>query len=51
MAGVGAALGVIALHQDARYIYDGLTSWPGIALVVLSGICGLAALGLLITGR
>jgi cytochrome d ubiquinol oxidase subunit II len=51
VAGVGAVLGVIALHQDARYIYDGLTSWPGIALVVLSGICGLAALGLLITGR
>jgi cytochrome bd ubiquinol oxidase subunit II len=51
VAGAGAVLGVIALHQDARYIYDGLTSWPGIALVVLSGICGLAAVGLLITGR
>jgi cytochrome d ubiquinol oxidase subunit II len=50
-AGALAVVGVIALHQDARYIYDGLTSWPGIALVVLSGICGLAALGLLITGR
>jgi cytochrome d ubiquinol oxidase subunit II len=51
VAGAGAMLGVIALHQDARYIYDGLTSWPGIALVVLSGICGLAALALLITRR
>ncbi len=51
VAGAGAVLGVIALHQDARYIYDGLTSWPGIALVVLSGVCGLAALGLLIRGR
>jgi cytochrome d ubiquinol oxidase subunit II len=51
IAGVGAAIGVVALHRDARFIYDGLTSWPGIALVVLSGICGLAALGLLITGR
>jgi cytochrome bd ubiquinol oxidase subunit II len=51
VAGVGAVVGVIALHQDARFIYDGLTSWPGIALVILSGICGLAALGLLITGR
>jgi cytochrome d ubiquinol oxidase subunit II len=51
VAGVGAVIGVIALHQDARFIYDGLTSWPGIALVILSGICGLAALGLLITGR
>jgi cytochrome bd ubiquinol oxidase subunit II len=51
VAGIGAVLGVIALHRDARFIYDGLTSWPGIALVVLSGVCGLAALGLLITGR
>ena len=37
VAGIAAVVGVIALHQDARYIYDGLTSWPGIALVVLSG--------------
>jgi cytochrome bd ubiquinol oxidase subunit II len=51
VAGVAAVIGVIALHQDARYIYDGLTSWPGIALVILSGVCGLAALGLLVTGR
>ncbi len=51
VAGVAAVVGVIALRQDARFIYDGLTSWPGIALVILSGICGLVALGLLITGR
>jgi cytochrome d ubiquinol oxidase subunit II len=51
IAGIGAAVGVVALRQDARFIYDGLTSWPGIALVVLSGVCGLAALGLLVTGR
>ena len=51
VAGVGAVVGVIALHADARYIYDGLTSWPGIALVLLSAVCGVAALGLLVTGR
>jgi cytochrome d ubiquinol oxidase subunit II len=51
ISGIGAAVGVVALHRDARFVYDGLTSWPGIALVVLSGICGLAALGLLVTGR
>jgi cytochrome bd ubiquinol oxidase subunit II len=51
VAGIAAVIGVIALRQDARFIYDGLTSWPGIALVVLSGVCGLAALGLLVTGR
>ena len=45
VAGAAAVVGVIALHADARYVYDGLTSWPGIALVILSGVCGLAALG------
>jgi cytochrome bd ubiquinol oxidase subunit II len=51
IAGAGAVLGVIALHADARYIYDGLTSWPGIALVLLSALCGLLALAVLIAGR
>jgi cytochrome d ubiquinol oxidase subunit II len=51
IAGAGAVLGVIALHADARYIYDGLTSWPGIGLVLLSAACGLAALVLLARGR
>jgi cytochrome bd ubiquinol oxidase subunit II len=51
IAGAGAVLGVIALRADARYVYDGLTSWPGIALVLLSAACGLVALGLLVAGR
>jgi cytochrome bd ubiquinol oxidase subunit II len=51
IAGAAAVVGVIALHADGRYVYDGLTSCPGIALVILSGICGLVALGLLVTGR
>jgi len=51
VAGALAVVGVFALHRDARFIYDGLTSWPGIALVILSAICGLTALGLLIAGR
>src|SRR5262245_23392813 len=51
IAGAVAVVGVVELHSDARYVYDGLTSWPGIALVILSGICGLAALGLLLSGR
>jgi cytochrome d ubiquinol oxidase subunit II len=51
VAGAGAVLGVIALHDDARYVYDGLTSWPGIALVLLSAVCGLVALALLVAGR
>jgi cytochrome bd ubiquinol oxidase subunit II len=51
IAGAAAVVGVIALHAEGRYVYDGLTSWPGIALVILSGLCGLVALGLLVTGR
>ena len=51
VTGAAAVAGVIALHADGRYVYDGLTSWPGIALVILSGLSGLLALGLLVTGR
>ena len=49
VAGAAAVVGVIALHADGRYVYDGLTSWPGIALVILSGVCGLVVLVLLVT--
>jgi cytochrome bd ubiquinol oxidase subunit II len=51
LAGAAAVVGLIALHADARYVYDGLTSWPGIVLVIVSGVCGLIALGLLVSGR
>src|SRR6188472_2306978 len=51
VTGAVAVLGVIALHADGRYVYGGLTSWPGIALVILSGLSGMLALGLLVTGR
>ena len=51
LAGVIAVIGVIALHEDARFVYDGLTSWPGISLVLLSGACGLVVVGLLASGR
>jgi cytochrome bd ubiquinol oxidase subunit II len=51
LAGAAAVVGVVALHSDGRYVYDGLTSWPGIALVIVSAICGVAALALLVTGR
>jgi cytochrome bd ubiquinol oxidase subunit II len=51
IAGAAAVVGVIELHAEGRYVYDGLTSWPGIALVIISGVCGLVALGLLVTGR
>jgi cytochrome d ubiquinol oxidase subunit II len=50
VAGAAAAIGVIALHHDARFVYDRLTD-QGLPLVILSGAGGLTALGLLIAGR
>jgi cytochrome d ubiquinol oxidase subunit II len=47
LAGAAAAGGLVALHSDARFVYDGLTG-PGLPLVILSAVCGLAALGLLL---
>jgi cytochrome d ubiquinol oxidase subunit II len=40
-AGALAVAGVVALHADARYVYDGLTS-DGLPLVIASALCGAA---------
>lgn len=45
-AGTAAVAALVALHEDARYVYDGLTS-DGLPLVVLSAICGIGVLVLL----
>src|SRR5215218_7780046 len=45
-AGVVAVTGIFVLHEDARYIYDGLVS-EGLPLVIASAVCGAAALLLL----
>lgn len=49
VAGAAAVAGIFALRDEARFVYDGLTG-PGLPLVILSGICGLVALGLLVRG-
>ena len=49
IAGVVAAAGIVALHADARFVYDGLTG-PGLPLVILSAVSGLAALWFLAAG-
>lgn len=51
IGGAAAVAGIFALHEHARYVYDGLTSWPGIVLAIGSGVCGLTALALLVSGR
>jgi cytochrome d ubiquinol oxidase subunit II len=45
-AGLVAAVGIFVLHNDAEYLFDGLTS-RALPLVILSAVCGLAALWLL----
>jgi cytochrome d ubiquinol oxidase subunit II len=47
VAGAVAAIGVYVLYDDARYVFDGLTS-RALPLVVLSALCGLGSLFLLL---
>ncbi len=49
VAGVLGAAGIIVLHEDARYVYDGLTS-DGLPLVILSALCGAGVVVLLRRG-
>ena len=49
MAGALATAGLVALHSDARYVYDGLTS-DALPLVIASLVCGAAVLVLLSRG-
>jgi cytochrome d ubiquinol oxidase subunit II len=49
VAGIAAAVGLVALHSEARYVFDRLVA-EGLPLVVLSALCGLALLGLLLRG-
>jgi cytochrome d ubiquinol oxidase subunit II len=49
VTGALAAVGLVVLHRDARSVFDGLTS-DGLALVIVSLVCGLAVLVLLRRG-
>jgi cytochrome d ubiquinol oxidase subunit II len=46
VAGVVALAGIFVLHDDATYVFHGLTS-RALALVIISAICGLGSLFLL----
>jgi cytochrome d ubiquinol oxidase subunit II len=46
VTGAIALGGLLVLREDARDLYDGLTSGDGLVMVVLSGVAGLATLGL-----
>lgn len=49
VAGAVALAGIFALHSEARYVYDRLTT-VALPLVVVSALCGLAVLVLLLRG-
>jgi cytochrome bd ubiquinol oxidase subunit II len=52
VAGAAAAIGLVALHAEARYVFDRLTD-HGLPLVLASALCALALLAVLLrsTGR
>jgi cytochrome d ubiquinol oxidase subunit II len=47
LAGAAALFGLIALHAEARYVYDRLIV-EGLPLVIVSILCGFGVLGLLL---
>ena len=49
VAGALAVAGIVALHTDARYVFDGLTG-DALPLVIVSLLCGAAVLVLLVRG-
>ncbi len=48
-AGVAAAAGIVVLHRDAEYLFDGLTS-RALPVVIVSAASGVAALVLVARG-
>lgn len=48
VAGIAAALGLLELHAEARYVFDRLTG-EGLPLVIVSALCGVGVLALLIS--
>ncbi|HKF83924.1 MAG TPA: cytochrome d ubiquinol oxidase subunit II [Solirubrobacterales bacterium] len=49
VAGALAIAGLVALHSEARYVFDRLTA-EGLPLVILSLLCGVALLAVLVRG-
>jgi cytochrome bd ubiquinol oxidase subunit II len=51
VAGALAIVGLFVVREDARELFDGLTSGGGLVMVIGSGIAGLATLWLVWNGR
>jgi cytochrome bd ubiquinol oxidase subunit II len=51
VAGALALGGLAVVHDDARRIWDGLTSGAGLAAVIVSGLAGIATMLLVVRSR
>jgi cytochrome d ubiquinol oxidase subunit II len=49
IAGIAAAVGLVELHAEARYVFDRLID-QGLPLVIASAVCGLGLLVVLLRG-
>jgi cytochrome d ubiquinol oxidase subunit II len=51
VTGLMAVAGIFVLREDARHLYDGLTSGFGLVVVIASALAGVATIALLWTRR
>jgi cytochrome d ubiquinol oxidase subunit II len=51
VTGVVAVAGLLVVRSDARALFDGLTSGGGLAMVIVSGLAGLATMALVWSER
>jgi cytochrome d ubiquinol oxidase subunit II len=51
VTGAVAMGGLLVVREDARPLFDGLTSGGGLVMVLVSGLAGVATLGLVWAGR
>jgi cytochrome bd ubiquinol oxidase subunit II len=51
IAGGAAVAGLVVVHGDAHRIFDGLTSGSGLGAVIVSGLAGVATVGLVVARR
>jgi cytochrome d ubiquinol oxidase subunit II len=49
VAGIFAAIGLVAMHSEAHYVYARLVH-EGLPLVIISAVCGIGMLLVLLTG-
>lgn len=49
VAGIFAAVGLIALHSEGHYVYERLVH-QGLPMIIISAVCGLGMLAVLLTG-